>query len=100
MSRIACRALAAFVLLSLPVVASAQRPGGESFTIGQVKSYPFPNWLTAAATGSRIAWAMNEQGGNLSVPEGGAAEQRINVVHETVRLQVRSKWGVFEVASI
>jgi dipeptidyl aminopeptidase/acylaminoacyl peptidase len=42
-----------------------------SFTLEQVKSYPFPNEITAAATGSRIAWALNERGlRNVWVAEG------------------------------
>ncbi|MDQ3996907.1 MAG: prolyl oligopeptidase family serine peptidase [Gemmatimonadota bacterium] len=37
----------------------------------QVKSYPFPNELTAAATGTRLAWALNEGGArNVYVAEG------------------------------
>jgi dipeptidyl aminopeptidase/acylaminoacyl peptidase len=49
----------------------AQGAPGGSFTLAQVKSYPFPNELTAAATGSRIAWALNEQGiRNVWVAEG------------------------------
>jgi dipeptidyl aminopeptidase/acylaminoacyl peptidase len=37
----------------------------------QIKSYPFPNELTAAATGSRIAWAFNERGlRNVWVADG------------------------------
>lgn len=40
--------------------AAAQR--AASYTLEQVKSYPFPNELTAAATGSRIAWVLNERG--------------------------------------
>jgi dipeptidyl aminopeptidase/acylaminoacyl peptidase len=45
--------------------------GQGTFTINQVKSYPFPNELTAAASGSRIAWALNEQGlRNVWVAEG------------------------------
>ena len=37
----------------------------------QIKSYPFPNELTTAATGSRIAWAFNERGlRNVWVAEG------------------------------
>ncbi len=44
---------------------------GASFTLSQIKSYPFPNELAAAATGSRIAWAFNEQGlRNLWVADG------------------------------
>jgi dipeptidyl aminopeptidase/acylaminoacyl peptidase len=39
---------------------SAQRPA--TFTIDQITSYPFPNELTAAPSGGRIAWALNEQG--------------------------------------
>ena len=43
----------------------------ELFTLEQIKSYPFPNELTAAATGSRIAWAFNEKGArNVFVAEG------------------------------
>ena len=42
-----------------------------SFTLEQVKSYPFPNELTASATGARIAWAFNERGvRNVWVAEG------------------------------
>lgn len=59
-----------FVALALAVVsqsAATQTP----FTIEQVKSYPFPNELTAAATGSRIAWTLNERGKrNVWVAEG------------------------------
>jgi dipeptidyl aminopeptidase/acylaminoacyl peptidase len=36
--------------------------GGAAFTLEQVKSYPYPTGLTAAATGSRIAWAFDERG--------------------------------------
>lgn len=43
----------------------------QSFTLEAVKSYPFPTELTAAATGSRIAWAADEQGKrNVYVAEG------------------------------
>jgi hypothetical protein len=43
----------------------------ESFTVEQIKGYPFPNELTASATGSRIAWAFNERGArNVWVAEG------------------------------
>ena len=42
-----------------------------SFTLEQIKSYPFPNELTASATGSKIAWAFNERGArNIWVAEG------------------------------
>ncbi len=46
-------------------------PAHSQFTFEQVKSYPFPNELTASATGSRIAWALNEQGKrNVWVADG------------------------------
>jgi dipeptidyl aminopeptidase/acylaminoacyl peptidase len=52
--------------------ASVQRAATAGpFTLEQIKSYPFPNELTAAATGSRIAWAFNERGSrNVWVAEG------------------------------
>ena len=60
---------AVLALATMPCNASAQ--GSKSFTIDQVKSYPFPNELTAQASGSRIAWASNERGlRNLLVAEG------------------------------
>lgn len=59
----------AVALLSLAPALRAQR--APSFTLDQVKSYPFPNELTAATTGSRIAWAFNESGArNVWVAEG------------------------------
>ena len=68
--RSAVRAL----LLAVVVLAPGSAPAAAQqapFTMAQVRSYPFPNELTAAATGSRIAWAMNEQGlRNLYVAEG------------------------------
>ncbi|MEO5816314.1 MAG: prolyl oligopeptidase family serine peptidase [Gemmatimonadaceae bacterium] len=54
---IATTAFALTVAIAMNV--SAQAP---TFTINQLKSYPFPNELTAAANGGRLAWALNEQG--------------------------------------
>src|SRR6476646_695412 len=60
-----------FVLLLLVAVAvalSLSQPrrvaasSFASFTVEQIKSYPFPNELTTAKTGARIAWAFNERG--------------------------------------
>jgi dipeptidyl aminopeptidase/acylaminoacyl peptidase len=60
------RILTAAMMLG-PVGAAAQ----NGFTISQIKSYPFPNELVAGPTGSRIAWALNEQGlRNVWVAEG------------------------------
>ena len=43
----------------------------QQFSVEQIKSYPFPNELTSAAKGSRIAWAFNESGErNIYVAEG------------------------------
>ena len=57
------------ILMTLSGVAVAQR--STSFTLDQIKSYPFPNELTTASTGSRIAWALDERGlRNIWVAEG------------------------------
>src|SRR5688500_8215455 len=48
-----------------------QRAATSSFTVEQIKSYPFPNELTAASTGPRIAWALKQRGlRNIWVAEG------------------------------
>ena len=45
----------------------------QTFTLEQATSFPYPNELAAAATGSRIAWAANERGKrNLYAAEGPA----------------------------
>lgn len=45
--------------------------GAQSFTMEQVRSYPFPGELTAAPSGSAIAWTFNEQGlRNVWVAQG------------------------------
>jgi dipeptidyl aminopeptidase/acylaminoacyl peptidase len=55
----------------LAATAGAQRAPTPGFTVAQVRSYPFPGGLTASATGSRLAWTMNEQGlRNIYVAEG------------------------------
>src|SRR5687767_11569074 len=59
------------LILTLICVAIAPIINAPSFTMEQIKSYPFPNELTAAGTGSRIAWAFNERGlRNVWVAEG------------------------------
>ena len=56
------------VALLVPQSLSA---AADSFSLEQIKSYPFPNELTASATGERIAWAFNERGSrNVWVAEG------------------------------
>lgn len=75
------RSIVFFVILSATIVSNVTLLSGsqrairstqpESFTLQQIKGYPFPNELTASATGSRIAWAFNERGArNVWVAEG------------------------------
>ena len=71
--------LVAMVAMLVPA-AYAQR----SFTLEQIKSYPFPNELTASATGARIAWAFNERGArNVWVAEGPEFKARRLTNYET-----------------
>lgn len=72
------RVLAGLALVTVWHVAPASaQPAVAAYRFEQVKSYPFPNELTAAATGSRIVWAMNEQGHrNLWGAEGPAFTPR------------------------
>ena len=59
------------LILTLFCLMIAPFTKAQSFTMEQIKSYPFPNELAAAATGARIAWAFNERGlRNVWVAEG------------------------------
>ena len=89
------------IALCLPGSAVAQQ---ASFTMQQVRSYPFPNELTAAATGQRIAWAVNEEGKrNIYVAEGPAWNARRLTSFDKddgqaltrVQLSADGKWVVF-----
>ena len=66
--------------LSLGVLSSsavAQAARSTPFTLDQVRSYPFPTELGAAASGARVAWAVNEQGRrNIYVAAGPAFSAR------------------------
>ena len=67
------RRIGSWCLLLAAVVppAAAQQSTAPGFSVAQVRSYPFPSELTAAATGARLAWALNEQGlRNIYVAEG------------------------------
>jgi dipeptidyl aminopeptidase/acylaminoacyl peptidase len=69
--------VALFGFAAIPISWSGAQRSPASFSMAQVKSYPFPNELTASATGSRIAWALNEQGlRNIWVAEGPAFTER------------------------
>src|SRR4051812_18520077 len=73
-------------------------------TLEAIKSYPFPSELTAAAQGSRIAWAVDEQGKrNIYVAEGPEFKARrlTNFMKDdgqeitSVSLSNDGKWVVF-----
>ncbi|HET9983230.1 MAG TPA: prolyl oligopeptidase family serine peptidase [Longimicrobiales bacterium] len=83
--------------------AQAQR-SSAAFTVQQVKSYPFPNELAAAGTGSRIAWAFDEQGKrNIWVAEGPDWKARRLTPYDkddgqeltSVQLSPDGKWVVY-----
>ena len=58
----------AVAALAFSAAAHAQN---TTFTLQQIRSYPFPNYLAAAPAGSRIAWAFNESGQrNVYAAEG------------------------------
>lgn len=63
--------VSAVIVSTALLVSRSQKAAAASFTVEQIKSYPFPNELTASATGARIAWAFNERGSrNVWVAEG------------------------------
>jgi dipeptidyl aminopeptidase/acylaminoacyl peptidase len=70
------RHLAVLVLATIvvPAPARAQRAaatGGGGYSLEQVRAYPYPAELTASASGSRLAWTLNERGQrNVYVAEG------------------------------
>src|SRR6266576_2944841 len=58
-------------ILATLTVSALSRPALAQFTLEQARSYPYPTELTAAPSGSRIAWAFNERGRrNIYVAEG------------------------------
>ena len=90
-----------FLLIFLPNYSSAQN---SSFTLDQIKSYPFPEGLTAAAEGSRIAWTFNEVGArNIYVAEGPDFKPRKLTNYNTddgqalssISLSADGKWVTF-----
>jgi len=65
------------IVLALVALGALSRSVSAQFTLEQVRSYPYPTELTVAASGSRIAWAFNEQGRrNIYVAEGPAFTAR------------------------
>jgi dipeptidyl aminopeptidase/acylaminoacyl peptidase len=52
--------------------------------VEQIKGYPYPNELTASASGSRIAWTFNERGArNVWVAEGPEFKARRLTKYDT-----------------
>lgn len=75
-----------FILAAVSVCQATRGTASStaSFTIEQIKSYPFPNELTVSATGSRIAWAFNERGRrNVWVADGPDFKARRLTNYET-----------------
>ena len=83
------QAAAVVALAAVPAAAIAQTPAPSAapaasaalqpaaFSFAQVRGYPFPNELVAAAASPRIAWAFNEQGRrNVWVAEGPQYQAR------------------------
>jgi dipeptidyl aminopeptidase/acylaminoacyl peptidase len=69
--------IARMIRACILTVTVAGLAAGQTFTLEHVTSYPFPNELAAAATGSHIAWAVNERGRrNLYVAAGPAFTPR------------------------
>src|SRR5258705_2134659 len=92
--------------LVLVAASAAQTPRGAaaSFSLEQVRAYPYPTELTAAATGARVAWAFNEQGRrNIYVAEGPAFAARQLTPYgrddgqelSSVALSANGKWVVY-----
>ena len=106
--------LAAVVLLAAPAVSPAQAPTSSAaataaarataYTFAQLRAYPFPNELVAAAGAPRIAWAFNEQGRrNVWVAEGPAFAPRQLTAHArddgqeitSLQLSADGRWAVW-----
>lgn len=91
--------LVSFLFMVFSLAANAQE-----FSMESVTSYPFPSELTAAASGSKIAVALNEQGKrNIYVAEGPdfklkkitSFDQDEGLEISCVRISPDGKWIVF-----
>ena len=54
--------VSAVIVSTALLVSRSQKAAAASFTVEQIKSYPFPNELTASATGARIATREERRG--------------------------------------
>src|SRR5215813_12828632 len=76
--------IGAAIVTAAALFPSSQHAASQSFTVEQIKGYPFPNELTASASGSRIAWAFNERGArNVWIAEGPDFKARRLTNYET-----------------
>jgi dipeptidyl aminopeptidase/acylaminoacyl peptidase len=104
--RVASRRIAVVAAVTTSFVApyaiplAAQAP----FTLDQVMSAPYPTNLTAAASGERLAWTLNERGlRNIWVAEGPAFGARRLTAYATddgqeltaVQISPDGKWVVY-----
>ena len=73
----------------------------QNFTLQSIKAYPYPTELTASASGTKIAWAFDEQGKrNVYVAEAPTWQSRkltnynIDDAQEITSLQISAdgKW--------
>jgi dipeptidyl aminopeptidase/acylaminoacyl peptidase len=92
------------IIFSLLLVFTFQLGLSQSFTLQQVKSYPFPNELTVSGATGRIAWAVDAQGiRNIYVAEAPVFVPRKLTIYEVDHAQELSylalsndgKWVVY-----
>ncbi|HEX8060177.1 MAG TPA: S9 family peptidase, partial [Cyclobacteriaceae bacterium] len=90
-------------LLTLFILISFQS-FSQPYTLEAIKSYPFPTELAASSSGSRIAWAVGEQGKrNVYVAEGPDFKPRklTNYANDdgqeitSLQISADGKWVVF-----
>ncbi|WP_432708139.1 prolyl oligopeptidase family serine peptidase [Pedobacter sp.] len=64
-------ALSIIITLSIGLFTGLEPLKAQPYSLNSVKSYPFPTSLVTASTGTRMAWAVDEQGKrNIYVSEG------------------------------
>ena len=64
-------ARALLLLVLAPALLSGQRSSAAGYSLDQIMGAPYPTGLTAAASGERLAWTLNERGvRNIWVAEG------------------------------
>ena len=91
--------ITSFLTFSIALSAKSQ-----DFQLRNIKSYPFPTSLTTAATGSKIAWAIDKEGKrNIYVSEGPNFKTRQLTNNDTddgqeissLSISADGKWVVF-----